>query len=96
MCLLTQPITIFHEFPMDGNVKNINREDCVQGISMNKINKETLARFSDNMKVMVATLEVLDRSTKGELSGEEAIKKLDLIKEEFYTPEVSSIYYKHR
>lgn len=59
---------------------------------MTNTNKETLSRFSDNMKVMVATLEILDKSTRGELSGQEAIEKLDIIKEEFYTSESSQYF----
>ncbi|MBF0287870.1 MAG: hypothetical protein HQM14_08630 [SAR324 cluster bacterium] len=48
-------------------------------------NKKTLIRFSENMDVMVATLNVLDKSTRGELSGPEAMAQLNIIKERFYT-----------
>ncbi|MBF0278504.1 MAG: hypothetical protein HQM13_11955 [SAR324 cluster bacterium] len=47
--------------------------------------QDMLIRFADNMKVMVATLNVLDKSTRGEMTGEEALAQLDIIKEKFYT-----------
>ena len=47
--------------------------------------QDMLIRFADNMKVMVATLDVLDKSTRGEMTGEEAMAQLDIIKEKFYT-----------
>ncbi len=48
-------------------------------------NRKTLIRFSENMEVMVATLNILDKSTRGELSGPEAMEQLNIIKEKFYT-----------
>lgn len=47
--------------------------------------KQTLLRFSHNMKVMVATLDILDRSTRGELNGQEAKELLASIKQQFYS-----------
>ena len=47
--------------------------------------QDIMIRFADNMKVMVDTLAILDKSTRGEMTGEEAMAQLDLIKEKFYT-----------
>lgn len=47
--------------------------------------QDILVRFADNMKVMVATLDILDKSVRGEMIGEEALAQLNTIKENFYT-----------
>lgn len=51
---------------------------------MDKSLNDNLSKLSGNMKIMVATLEVLDQCIKGQLSYETATKRLDVIEQEFH------------
>ena len=46
---------------------------------------DMLSLLANNMEVTAATLEILDKCTRGRLSGKEAARQLDLIRKKFPT-----------
>ena len=46
-----------------------------------KEQEDMVGRFVGNMEVMFATLEVLEKTTTGKLTGKEAMAQLEIIRE---------------